>query len=161
MTTITVTRDDKGKLTGFGEKDRRAYARFRKMLEAIQPGEIFQLDYWFPRHGAFHRLHFAMLAAILDAQEQFDDIDKLRYWLTVGAGDVDFYPGPTGRMVAIPRSINYRKMDDEDFRDHHERVKAFLRSPHAQTFLWPHLPPDQAAEMVESVLAQFEGAGCG
>ena len=156
MTTITVTRDDTGKLAGLGEKCRRAYERMKKQLKELQQGEVVIFDYRFPRNGKFHRLHFLMLNAIFDAQEQFAELKPLRYWLTVGAGDCDFYPGPNGRMVAIPRSINYDSMDDEDFKDHHNRVKAFLRSERCTSFLWPHLSPQQQSEMAESILMQFE-----
>ena len=127
MTTIVVTKDEQGKLMGLSEKDKKAYARFRKFIERIEVGEIFTLDFWFPRNRKLLGLHFTLLSAMLDAQEQFDDLDKFRYWLTVGAGDCDFYPGPNGRMVAIPRSINFRNMDDVEFSAHHERVKTFLR----------------------------------
>lgn len=156
MTTITVTRDDTGKLRGASEKDDRAYRRFRKTVDGLEPGELFSLSVWFPRNGALHRKHFAMLAAIYDAQEQFHDAEQLRMWLQVGAGHCEFVPGPTGRMVAIPKSINFRAIDDADFEDHHNKVKAFLRSDHAMRFLWPHLDPKQSAEMVESILEGFE-----
>lgn len=156
MSTILVTKDDTGKIVGASEKDRKAYARFKKWLEGIEPGEIFTLDVWFPRHGKFHRLHFAMLAAIYDAQEQFDDPEQLRMWAQVGAGHVKFVPGPTGRMVALPESIAWSKMGDEQFSRHHEAVKAFLRTPAATRFLWPQTGDDEAADGMNRILEEFE-----
>lgn len=158
MTTITVTKDETGKLVGLGDKDRKAYARFKRVIEDLQPGEMFTLQTWFPRDGWRHRKHFSMLAGMFDAQEQFDDPDKFRMWVQVGAGWCDFVPGPTGRMVAIPKSIAYDKIDDADFTEHHEAVKRFFRSDRAQSFLWPHLTPMQASEMVESIIRPFEEA---
>lgn len=157
MTTITVCKDNELKLRGATEKDQAAYAKFQKRLHELEPGEIMTLDFWFPRNPKLHGLHFAMLAAIFDAQEQFADPDQLRMWLQVGAGHCDFVPGPTGRMVAMPKSISFRAVDDADFQAHHEAVKAFLRSGHARRFLWPHLDDAVAAETVDAILKGFEG----
>lgn len=156
MTTITVTKNNEGKLAGFGKRDKEAYARFIRVLKKCEPGEIFTLEYWFPRHGKFHRLHFVMLKAIFDAQEQFHNPDHLRDWLTIGSGHAIFVPGPRGKEVAIADSISYRSLDDEQFREHHEKIKEFLRSLYATHFLWPHLSDQQASEMVETILHSFE-----
>lgn len=156
MTTITVTKDNTGQLVGMGEKDKKAYARFKKQVRELEPGELYTIDAWFPRNPKLHGLHFAMLTQIFDAQEQFADPEQLRMWLQVGAGHAEFVPGPTGRMVAIPRSISFRAVDDADFAAHHEAVKAFLRSEHAQAFLWGHLTPGTRADLVEALLLGFE-----
>lgn len=156
MTTIHVTKDDTGKLVGCGEKDRKAYATFKARLTELENGEIFTIDYFFPRNPKLHGLHFALLTAIYDAQEQFADPDQLRLWLQVGAGHAEFVPGPTGKMVALPKSISFKAVDDADFQEHHEKVKAFLRTPYATRFLWPHLSDEAASEMVETILQGFE-----
>ena len=156
MTTMVIIKDETGKLNGLGKRDQKAYARFRKLIQKLESGEIFTLNFWFPRNRKLHGLYFVMLTQVLNAQEQFDDVDKLRCWLTVGAGDCEFYPGPNGRIVAIPKSINFQSMDDEEFGDHLKRVKEFLRSDRAQLFLWPHLKPMQASEIVEGLLQGFE-----
>jgi hypothetical protein len=157
MTTITLTKDENGRPVGLGEKDKKAYAKFRKALEALQSGEIYTLDYWFPRNPKLHGLHFVMIGAIFDQQGQFEDPDSFRKWLYVGAGYADFYPGPKGRMVAIAKSINWRAIDDADFGDIHDKAIAFARSPHATNFLWPHLTPEQQSEMITKVLEDFDG----
>lgn len=156
MTTITVTKTDTGAVDGMTQKDRRAYRRFVKKVEALEPGELFTLDCWFPRDLVMHRRHFAMLAAINDAQERFDDLDQLRLWLQVGAGHCEYVPGTDGKMVALPKSINFRSIDDAAFYEHHESIKAFLRGDHAQAFLWPHLSRGDRVVMVEAILESFE-----
>jgi hypothetical protein len=156
MTTITVMRGEDGKLAGFTERDKRAYARFRKEIEELQPGELFEIKHWFPRNPKLHKLHFAVVKALFDAQEQFSDMDDLRKWLYVGAGYADFLPGPKGRMVAIPKSIAFNRIDDAEFSELHGKVQDFVRSAHCQRFLWSHLDENQAAEMAEGVLSQFE-----
>lgn len=159
MSTITVTKDDTGRLTGFTDKDKRAYGLFKKAIEELVPGELFTLDTWFPRNAKLHRLHFAMLATIYDAQEQYAEADALRMWLQVGAGHCTYAPGPGGKAVAIPKSIAFNKLDDADFADHHAKVKDFFRSERARRFLWPHLTDEQTYDMVETLLAEFERDG--
>lgn len=156
MATICVAKADDGKLVGLTEKDQRAWARFKRKLNELVEGEFFSIDYWFPRNPKLHRLHFKIIGTLFDAQEQFADPDALRGWLYVGAGECDFYPGPKGKMVAIPRSVKWSKLDDEDFHALHGRVVDFMRSEHCRAFLWPHLEPAVAAETVDTLLAEFE-----
>lgn len=159
MSTITVVRDDRGKLDGLGEKDRKAWSKFVKIMRELEQGELFQVRFWFPRESWRHKKHFAMLAQVFDAQEQFDDPDKLRKWMEIGAGYCELLPGPHGRMVEVSKSIAYDKLDDQEFAAHHEAVKVFLRSEHCQRFLWPHLKAEQTHETIETILEPFERDG--
>lgn len=156
MADLVILKGDDGKLTGFGEKGRRAWAKWQSIVRAMVIGETLAFSYRVPRSPKFHRLFFAMLGHLLDSQEQFDDVDQLRAWLTVGAGYCDFVPGPKGRMVALPKSIAWHAMDDAEFRELVIAVWAFLRTEHAQRFLWAHLSPEQASETVEQVLVGFD-----
>lgn len=156
MSAITVTKFEDGRLGGFTEKDQAAYAKFRSAITALEVGELFQLSTWFPRNPKLHRLHFAVMKALFDAQEQFAELDPMRKWLYVGAGYADFLPGPKGKMVAIPKSIAYDKIDDADFSDLHRKVVDFARSEYATRFLWPHLGDAEQIKMVEQLLAEFE-----
>lgn len=157
MTTICVAKDDRGKFVGLTEQDHRAWARFKKKMNELAEGEFFSIDYWFPRNPKLHRLHFKIIGTLFDAQEQFADADSLRGWLYVGAGFCDFYPGPMGKMVAIPRSVKWSRIDDADFSELHVKVVGFIRSEHARRFLWPHLSDEATWDSVETLLAQFEG----
>lgn len=157
MSTVVIVKDDNGRLAGFGEKGGRAYARWRRKVETLEPGETLEFTWRAPRSPKFHRLFFAMLGNLFDQQEQFADVEQLRAWLTVGAGYCDFVPGPKGRMVALPKSIAWVSMDDNEFRDLVIEVWQFLRTEHAQRFLWPHLDPTETDAMVEQLLAGFDG----
>lgn len=154
MPTVTLHRGQDGKLAGHTDKDARAYAKFRKRIETLGPRETLSLKWTEPRSGAFHGRHFAMLDVVYQAQEQFADPDQFRKWAEVGAGHCDFVPGPNGRMVALPRSINFETLDQAEFEPIHEAVFTFLRSEHACRFLWPHLT--DGADMVGTILAEFE-----
>jgi hypothetical protein len=152
---VVVFKGEDGKLQGFGEKGQRAYSKFRRRVEGMAPGETLQFSWHEPRSPKHHGLFFAKLHALLDRQEQFDTADKLRAWLTVGAGYADFVPGPTGRMVALPQSIAWHKLDEAEFSDLHAKVDAFLWTEHARAFLWGHLQPQQTYDMVDQFLTEF------
>lgn len=156
MTTITVVRGESGELRGFTEKDRRAWAKYQKRVDRLQPGELMWFSTWFERSGPYHRRHMAMLGTLYDAQEQFGDFDDFRKWTQVGAGYCDFVPGPNGRMVALPRSIAYHKIDQAEIEDLHLKTKDFLRTARALEYLWGHLDENQRGEMIETLLAGFD-----
>ena len=156
MSEILITRTDTGKVDGLTEVDQRAYGKFIAAIKRMVPGECLRLAFWIPRSQKFHRRHFAILGALFDAQEQFDDREQFRMWVQVGAGHCDFVPGPKGRMVALPKSVAWHKLDDAAFAEHHMAVIAFVRSPACTGFLWGHLPEREQAEMVEAILQDFQ-----
>ncbi len=155
MANVVVCKDGSGKLVGFGEKGGRAWARFQKMINGLGVGETLQFQWWEPRAPGRHKLFFARLNALFDRQEQFDCADKLRAWLTVGAGECDFMPGPKGRMVALPRSIAWHRLDETEFAELVRRIDDFLWSNHARAFLWPHLTTQQTYDIVEGLRSEF------
>lgn len=73
----------------------------------------------------------------------------------VGAGFVDWIPGPKGAVMPIPKSIAYRKLDEEGMRTFHDSCVDFLRGPYAPKVLWPHLNPADGAEMMETLMGEF------
>ena len=141
-------------MTGLTPTDERGYARFLNRLKELGQNCI-QFSWKEPRSGAYHRRHFAMINALFEAQEQFTESDQLRKWLEVGAGFAEFVPGPKGKMVALPKSIAYEKLDQIEFEQIAEAVMSFARSDHARRFLWGHLSDQQSWDMIESVLGEF------
>ena len=159
MSECIVTKDAAGRLCGFGRKGAQDYDRWKRLVAGLRPGDLLHFSYREPRSPQHHRLWFAKMGALLERQEQFDTLDKLRMWVTVGAGYAEFAPGPTGKMVALPQSLAFDKMDEAEFRALHEAADAFLRSEHAARFLWPTLTQAQQIEAIESLLAEFQGEG--
>jgi len=156
MADVVLYRDEQGKLAGLGEKGARQWSRFRRHIDGMGPGETLEFSWDKPRCPGHHRAFFALLSALFDRQEQFDTVDKLRAWVTVGAGECDFVPGPAGRMVALPRSIKFAKLGEPAFIELHLAVVAFLRTEHAQRFLWPMATALQADRAMEEMLQSFE-----
>ena len=155
MAKIALRKDETGKLAGLTEADHRAWSRFIRKIKALPTGGTVSFEHRFPRSPKFHRLHFAMLGVVFDNQEQFANPEDLRKWIEVGAGHCRFVPGPKGRVVALPLSINYESLDDAEFYEHHMKVLAFLRSTSATRFLWPAIEDGVALSSIDGILAEF------
>src|ERR1700757_4018414 len=141
-----------GVVDGLGRDDKSGWRRFWRQVMKLEIGEVVEFDVKFPRSGPHHRLFFAMLNAIYDAQERFTDFDQFRRWLLIGAGHVDWVPGAKGGVVPLARSISYAAADEEQFSQIHRKVLEFLRGDHCAPFLWPHLGREKAHDMMETIL---------
>lgn len=144
-----------GILDGLGDKGRQQWRRMWNNAMRLVPGEMIQITTVQPRVGWYHRKHMALEQAVFEAQERFQDFDGFRDWLKVGAGHVDWYPGPRGGTFPVPKSISFAKMEQGEFEEFHRKVIDFLRTQHAAKTLWKHLNPRLQIEMIESILADF------
>lgn len=156
MTAIVITKNSQGKLEGIDEKGQRAYAKWRKLVTDLEPGQTLTFTYRFPRSPAHHKFFFRKLQLLLDQTETFDDLDNLRHWLTVGAGYCDFIPGLDGKPNAIPKKLDFDSMDEAEFSELHRQVDTFLWTSRAQATLWPHLDEFARYQCVEEFLRGFE-----
>ena len=143
-------------VNGLSERDKKGWRRFWNAIVKAEPGQVFSIETWFPREGWFHRRHMKMEQEVFQSQERIKEFDHFRAWLKVGAGFVDWLPGPKGGVIPVPRSISYRALDEEGMRTFHDATVAFLREEHAQKVLWPHLNPQQRAEWMETLVGTFE-----
>lgn len=154
MPTVTLHIGESGKLEGLSERDRKAYAKFRRRLDSLGEQSI-TFTWREPRSGPFHRRFFAILNAFFESQEQFTDQDHFLTWLKVGAGYADLVPGPKGKPVAMARSINWESIDQAEFEPIAQSIWSFMRTTYATRFLWPESTGDATAGLVESILAGF------
>lgn len=130
-------------------------ARWRRLwgdLMNAKPGEGFKLFRVEERSGPFHRRHRAILERLFQNQDRFTNIERLHDWLKVGAGYV-VWNEKTGK--AVPRSTSFPETSEDEMREAHAAMVAFLRTERAQRFLWRHLrrKPALMAEMVEAILS--------
>lgn len=145
-----------GAIDGLGEVHRKRWRRFWNGLLRLEPGEMAEIKTRKPRSGPFHRRHMKLEQVFFESQERFDIFDPVfRDWLKVGAGHVIWCPGPKGGVFPVPQSIAYDQIEEDEMREFHEKVVAFLRTDHAAKTLWPHLSPTARIEMVEGLLASF------
>ena len=139
MSDVVVYKAEDGKLAGMSEKGQRALAKFDKLIAELAYGDTLHFSYRLPRCPVHHRGFFWALRNLFDRQEQFSDPERLLEWLKVGAGHVDLMPGRDGIPVAIPKSINWQTLGEQEFIEFSRAMNDFLWTPHAQQFLWPHL----------------------
>ncbi|ULR90940.1 MULTISPECIES: DUF1367 family protein [unclassified Comamonas] len=144
-----------GIVDGLGERGRSQWRRLWNRLMRLEPGEMVEIKTVQPRLGWYHRKHMAMEQAVFETQERFEDFESFRTWLKVGASFVDWYPGPKGGVIPVPRSISYANLEQGDMEQFHADAVNFLRSEHAGATLWKHLGPAQRIEMIETVLRSF------
>lgn len=156
MSRVVIQKAEDGKLHGVDEKNERAYQRFRRQVADMEHGQTASFEFRMPRSPAHHRLLFAKFNSLLSRTEAFDDLDKLRYWLVMGAGYCDFVPGLDGKPNAIPRSLDFTQMDEAEFSELHRQIDTFLWTSRAQEILWPHLDAEARYQAVEHFLREFE-----
>lgn len=171
MTDITLVRQDPteisedkraaarevmfGIVDGLGDRGRKQWRRFINGLMRLEPGEMVEIKTHKARSGPFHRRHMVIETAVFQAQEKFEHFEQFRNWLKVGAGFCDWIPGPKGAVIPVPRSIAFDKLEDDDMRQVHEDMVAFLRTDHAGKTLWKHLDQSRRMEMIEGLLSGF------
>lgn len=93
---------------------------------------------------------------VFRAQDRIKTFEQFRLWLKIGSGFVDWMAGPKGGVVPVPRSISYRKCDEDVMRQFHDDAIAFLRTAHATRYLWPHLNPAAGEQMIEAIFSEFD-----
>jgi len=144
-----------GLVDGLGDRGRRQWRRLWNRLVKLEPGDMMEIRTHQQRIGWYHRKHMALEQALFESQERFEDFESFRTWLKVGASFVDWYPGPKGGVIPVPRSISYSKLEQGEMEQFHANAVNFLRTEHAGKTLWKHLPPEARALMIETVLESF------
>lgn len=139
---------------GLNRQHDSRWRRWVNRLLRAEPGEVFGFLNLADRSGPYHRMHMKFEQTLFDHQERWLNLKGMRDWLKVGAGWCDWAPGARGGIVPVPKSVSYEDCSDDEMREVHEAMVAFLHTPHAQRYLWPHLKAPQRAEMLESILTR-------
>lgn len=142
-------------IDGLGDADKKSWRRFWNLITRAGAGEMFSIETWTARHGGFHRRHMKIETRVFQAQERIKSFEQFRLWLKLGAGFVDWMAGPKGGVVPVPRSISYKKCDEDVMRQFHADSVEFLRSEHACRYLWPSLSAEAAEKSMETILQGF------
>ena len=156
MADLVVFKNECGKLEGFGDRGRRAWAKFTKIVSELEVGETLGFQYRLPRSPNHHRFFFAKMSALFERQERFDDFERLLDWLKTGAGYCDLLPGHDGVPCAIPKSIAWHSLEEQGFIETHREIVNFLWQPYAQAVLWPTLDDHQRYVCIDSWHREFE-----
>lgn len=142
-------------IDGLGDTDKKSWRRFWNWITRAGAGEMFIIETWTARHGGFHRRHMVMETTVFRAQERIKSFEQFRNWLKIGAGFCDWLAGPKGGVVPVPRSISYKKCDEDAMRQFHEDAVEFLRGEHVCRYLWPALTAEAAEAAMEGILEGF------
>ena len=93
-----------------------AYDTDLELAKKIKVGDIYRFKYSRPRNIKFHKKFFALIKLVFENQDNYTDIDDLRYDLTIEAGfweeKTNFI---TGEVKRIAKSINFASMDEDEF----------------------------------------------
>ncbi len=145
-------------IDGQAEEDKKAWRRFWNGVLNLGSGEFFSIRTLLPRLLPSHNLQMKLEGAVFKHQSRISDREEFRLWLKVGSGWVTWASGPKGGVFPVPKSISFARCDEGDFLRYCEGVRAFLRTAHAQKYLWPGVGAEVAAGMVERVLGECYSA---
>lgn len=143
-------------IRGLDAQHDKRWRRFWGRIWNADAGEVTHLEVIVDRSGPFHRRHMAMEQSLFDRQERWRKVEDMRWWLKTGAAWGEFTLLPNGRMKFIPASTSYEKCSDDEMREVHENMVAFLQTPYAQRRLWPHLSPNARQDMLDSILQSHD-----
>ena len=79
-------------------------------------GDLCKGEYKITRNYRNLQRYFAFINATFDMQEHFDNKAHWRTWLQMRAGHYDSVVTPNGKALYIPRSIDFDKLDEIEFR---------------------------------------------
>lgn len=87
----------------------------------LKMGEVYEIDIKKKRNYNFHKKLFALYNLCYDNQDVFDNLDEVRYYLTMKAGYYKKIETPKGEMF-VPKSISFAKMDNIEFEKLYQRT---------------------------------------
>ena len=85
------------------------------VAKKFEAGEIYPAKIWKRRNVKFHRKFFELLNMIFDMQEKYTNERDLRVEITLKCGFYEEHLTEKGKIVYIPKSISFEKMDDVEF----------------------------------------------
>lgn len=127
MTKIMTVKTPEGKLEGFLEKDKKAYARFLSTIKKLEPGELCIFDVTVPRNYKFHKKFFALLNLGFEMWEPKrknksykgavvqKNFERFRSDVIIQAGYYTQTFDLNGKMALEAESISFANMDDIKF----------------------------------------------
>lgn len=146
-----------GSIDGLSPEHKKSWRRiWNWFLNKAEPGEMLEVKTHRERLGWYHRKHMALEQAVFQSQERFVNFRMFRDWLKVGAGHVEWCPGAKGGVFPIPLSISYAKLEQDEMERFHNAAIEFLRTEHAQKFLWKHMNPLQRDQAMNLLLGSFD-----
>lgn len=110
-----LIKSDRG-LRGATPADQEAWAKFKRRLETMKPGNWLRFEWSSPRNGPHHRKFMALVQLVTENSETYQTVEQALVAIKLAAAYFDPHIDPrTGEVIQIPRSIAYEAMGQEDF----------------------------------------------
>jgi hypothetical protein len=112
-------------------------------LASLGVGEIVRVKLSRPRNLGHHRKFFSMIQLVFENQEKFPTLEHLLTAVKIEAGWYEDVPiEVSGKLVYLPKSISFAKMDQNQFELFYEKAIA------ACCRLLPHMNADDIRQEV-------------
>lgn len=98
-----------------------AYEQDAAYVRKVKYGQYFYSEITQPRNILFHRKFFALLNLVFANQERYDQLEDLRWDITVEAGYYTNHITLLGEVIRKPKSISFASMDDAEFSDFYNK----------------------------------------
>ena len=103
-------------LRGATPDDQDAWAKFRRRLETMKPGNWLRLEWSTPRNGPHHRKFMALVSLVTENSEVYRTKEQALVAIKLAAAYFDPHIDPrTGEITYQVRSISYDAMGQEEF----------------------------------------------
>jgi len=121
-----------------------------EVLRRVPVGTALPVEFRDPRRrsGQHHRWFFVLLNKVWANQEHFKSVDHLRHALLVRLGYCDEVRMKDGRILYVPRSMAFHKMERDEFEKFAADAVKFLCDE-----VIPGLGADDLRREVEEMLA--------
>lgn len=120
-------------------------------LAEIGQSEVVRVEVRRVRNVQHHRKFFALLNAVFPHQQVYPTLDAFRAALSVALGHGEQVKLPDGRIIIVPGSIAFSKMDQSAFDEFYKRA--------VELVLTRILPGVASADLEREVNEILEGYG--
>lgn len=86
-----------------------------ELLRRFRQGSELTVDVTAPRNPRRHRLLFALMSIVVANSDRFVDVEAALLELKVRTGRVKMMIAQNGRVILIPESIAWSRMDEPEF----------------------------------------------
>ena len=124
-------------------------------LKGIAAGEYLKIDLTRPRNPQFHRLFFALLTVVFenlpeDLEHKYPTVKRLLWEVKLQMGFFEMHETLGGKMVPIPGSISFAKMDDVEFETFFQTAIGICRK-----YFLPAVSESGLRESIDAELSRY------
>lgn len=91
-------------------------------LKRVKNGEMVKVEIKKPRNIKFHRKFFALLQIVVDNDERYANTNVVLHIMKLKLGHYESIVNTNGKMIYIPKSISFTKMDDTSFGEFYQQA---------------------------------------